>query len=64
MLYPELILDAARQRQQELLRDAMMYRSAQLMKANQLRTPAWIRWGVGDALMSLGQRVRSERGDA
>lgn len=64
MLHPELILDAGRQRQEELLRDAMQYRSAQLIKANRSRTPAWIRWGVGDTLMSLGQRLRAEHGDA
>jgi hypothetical protein len=64
MLHPELILDAGRQRQKELLRDAMLYRAAQRMRANQSRTPAWIRWGVGDTLMSLGQRLRGEHGDA
>lgn len=58
---PELMLDAGRQRHDERLRDAMNYRTARLVRASQPRTPAWIRWGIADTVMSLGERLRADR---
>ena len=58
MLDPELWLDAGRQQHDERLRDAIDYRMARLVRAGEPRTPARIRWGVADTMMSLGQRLR------
>ena len=61
MLHPELLLEAGRQQHDERLRQAEDYRLALRVGAGSPRIPGWIRWGVADSMMSLGQRLRAER---